>query len=339
MASTGAIEKAFQQGERRLWAIAYRLTGVAADADEIVQDAFARALEDERTLDGDDLERWLVRVTTNLSLDRLRRRKRRTYVGSWLPSPLESFDAAEPAEESAASRYERADSVSYAWLLALETLGARSRAALVLADVFEYPAAEVARILGTTEGNVRVLHHRARRALEGVDAQTEVSSAARARQGEALTRFLACMMQQDVAGMEALLAADVRSTTDAAGRYTALREPLTGRERVARFHLETGRRRAPISTTEIRIVNGAPALVIATRPLRAQMAPQLVLRLELDGNGLIREIQTVLAPGKLTAIRFPEAPAVSAVAAKDTAAEKADGGEESFEVTPTVRRL
>jgi RNA polymerase sigma-70 factor (ECF subfamily) len=333
MASTGAIERAFQQGERRLWAIAYRLTGVAADADEIVQDAFARALEEERTLDGDDLERWLVRVATNLSLDRLRRRKRRSYVGSWLPSPLEEDGT---SEESAASRYERADSVSYAWLLALETLGARSRAALVLADVFEYPAAEVARILGTTEGNVRVLHHRARRALEGVGAETEVSPAARARQSEALTRFLACMMQQDAAGMEALLAADVRTTTDAAGRYTALREPLTGRERVARFHLETGRRRAPISTTEIRIVNGAPALVIATRPLRAQMAPQLVLRLELDDDGLIREIQTVLAPGKLTAIRFPEAPVVFAVAAEDAAAEKAAGRDE---VAPTVRRL
>jgi RNA polymerase sigma factor (sigma-70 family) len=334
MASTGAIERAFQQGERRLWAIAYRLTGVAADADEVVQEAFARALEDERTLDGDDLDRWLVRVATNLGLDRLRRRKRRTYVGSWLPSPVESTETVEPAEESAAARYERADAVSYAWLLALETLGPRSRAALVLADVFEYPAADVARILGTTEGNVRVLHHRARRALEGVDAEVEVSSDARARQGEALTKFLACMMQQDVAGMEALLAGDVRSTTDAAGRYTALREPLTERARVARFHLETGRRRAPISTTEIRIVNGAPALVIATRPLRAQMAPQLVLRLELDRAGLIREIQTVLAPGKLTAIRFPEAPAASVVAAKH-----AGGDESAFETAPTLRRL
>jgi RNA polymerase sigma factor (sigma-70 family) len=321
MASSGAIERAFRQGERRLWGIAYRLTGVAADADEIVQEAFARALEDERLLDGDDL-------------DRLRRRKRRAYVGSWLPSPLETSDAAGPSEASTESRYELADRVSYAWLLALETLGPRARAALVLADVLDYPATDIARILDTSEGNVRVLHHRARRALEGVDTGVEVSVETREREQTALVKFVACMMQQDAAGMEALLAADVRSITDAAGRYTALREPLTGRDRVARFHLETGRRRAPISTTEIRLVNGSPALVIATRPLRPQMAPYLVLRLELDADGRIREIQTVLAPGKLTAIRFPEAPDTSSVAG-----EEAGGGIEAFEIGPTVRSV
>jgi RNA polymerase sigma-70 factor (ECF subfamily) len=305
-----AIEAAFRASERKLWGLAYRLTGVAADADEVVQEAFARALERSDPLQGDDLERWLVRVVTNLSLDRLRRRKRRSYVGSWLPSPVEGECAPEQdsAVESASASYERADEASYAWLVALEALGPRARAALVLTDVLDYPAADVARVLDTSEGNARVLHHRARSTLEAVDVEAVASPAARARQQDALAKFVACLTSQDYAGMESLLADDVRSITDAGGRYTALSAPLAGRARVARFHLETGRRRAPISTTQLRQINGTWALVVSTRPLRPQMAPQLVLRIELDHAGLIREIHTILAPAKLTAIRFPAAP-------------------------------
>ena len=309
MSDFAGIEAAFRSSERRLWGLCYRLTGVAADADEIVQEAFARAIEQKPALVGDDLERWLVRVATNLGLDRLRRRRRRAYPGSWLPSPVEAAVADAEVEESAASRYERADEAAYAWLVALESLGPRSRAALVLSDVLDYPATDVARILGTSEGNVRVLHHRARRALDALDVERVVSADVCDRQREVLSKFVACMVQQDAAGMEALLAEGVRSVTDGGGRYTALREPLSGRVRVVRFHLETGRRRGPISTSELRTVNGAAALVVATRPLRRQMAPRLVLRVDLDRAGLIREIHTVLAPAKLTAVRFPDAPA------------------------------
>ncbi len=73
---------------------------------------------------------------------------------------------------------------------------------------------------------------------------------------------------------------------------------------MARFHLETARRRTPISSSELRYVNGALALVVETRPLRPQMAPRLVLRCEVDASGRISELHTVLAPGKLTAMRF-----------------------------------
>ena len=282
------------------------MTGVAADADELVQDAFVRALEAPADLAGVDLERWLVRVATNLSLDRLRRRKRRRYVGPWLPSPVESSepDALASNTENVAERVEQADEVSFAFLVALETLAPKARAVLLLTEVFDYPAAEVAGILETSEGNVRVLHHRARRTLDELRIDAFPSSAARERQRETLEKFVMCMMQQDAAGLAALLAEDVRSITDGGGRYTALREPLSGRDRVVRFHLETTRRRAPISTSEFRIVNGALALVVETRPLRPQMAPRLVLRCEVGEDGLVREVHTILAPQKLTAMRF-----------------------------------
>jgi RNA polymerase sigma-70 factor (ECF subfamily) len=83
-----------------------------------------------------------------------------------------------------------------------------------------------------------------------------------------------------------------------------LHEPLVGLDRVVRFHLETARRRGPISRVTMRTVNGLPALVIVTTPLRPQMAPRVVLRCEVDADGRIRELHTILASRKLTAVRF-----------------------------------
>ena len=302
-----AIESTFRASERRLWGLCYRITGVAADADELVQEAFVRAVEAPSSLQGGDLERWLVRVATNLSLDCLRRRRRRRYHGPWLPSPLETeeaLDVPEAEAAGAAQRLERAEQVSYAFLVALEALSPRARAVLLLADVLDYPVAEVARILDTTEGNVRVLQHRARRTLARFDVEVVASPRVRERQRAALEKLMLCMMNQDAAGMEALLTDDVRSLTDGGGRYTALREPLLGRAAVVRFHLETARRRAPISSTEFRWINGVAGLVVVTRPLRPQMAPRLVLRCEVDADGRIRELHTILNPRKLTAVRF-----------------------------------
>ena len=306
MSEPSAIEAAFRASERRLWGLCYRMTGVAADADDIVQEAFARAVAAPAALDGIDLERWLVRVVTNLSLDSLRRRKRRRYEGPWLPSPVET--AAPAVDADAEQVVGRAQQVSYAFLIALEALSARARAALLLVDVLDHSVAEVAEILDTTEVNVRVLHHRARRALERIDADAVASPAVRVRQQAALEKLLLCMMNQDAAGMAALLTDDVRSVTDGGGRYTALREPLVGNAPVVRFHLETARRRAPISRTELRWINGVAALVVTTRPLRPQMAPQLVLRCEVDASGRIRELHTILNPSKLTAVGFGDPP-------------------------------
>jgi RNA polymerase sigma-70 factor (ECF subfamily) len=268
------------------------------------------------TMQGPDLERWLIRVATNLSIDSLRRRKQRRYVGSWLPSPVEAAAArAEDRRETVGAdedttqvRLERAEEVSYALLVALEALSPRARAVLLLIDVLDHSAAEVAAILGTSEGNVRILHHRARRTLQAFDLTSAMSPTVRERQREAMQKLMRCMLQQDAAGMEVLLADDVRSITDAGGQYTALGEPLRGKQAVIRFHLETARRRMPVSTTELRTINGVAALVVTTRPLRPQMAPRLVLRCEVDAAGRIREIQTVLAPGKLTAVRFDDVP-------------------------------
>lgn len=306
MSAPSAIESAFRSSERRLWGLCYRITGIAADADEIVQEAFARAVTAPAGLEGADLERWLVRVATNLSVDCLRRRKCRPYAGPWLPAPVET--PAPDMDTGSENTIDRAEQVSYAFLIALEALSPRARAVLLLLEVLDYSAAEVARMLDTTEVNVRVLHHRARRTLERFDVEAVASPDVRERQRSALEKLLVCMINQDAAGMEALLTEDVRSLTDGGGRYTALPAPLVGKAPVIRFHLETARRRAPVSHTELRWINGAAALVVATRPLRPQMAPRLVLRCEVDAAGRIRELHTILNPRKLTAVRFDDLP-------------------------------
>jgi RNA polymerase sigma-70 factor (ECF subfamily) len=304
MAATNPTDLAevFRAQQKMLWGLCYRLTGVAADADEVVQETFVRAIERPPAIAAADLHRWLARVATHLSLDRLRARRRRRYVGSWLPSPIET-PAIASASEGIASRYEQLESVSYAFLLALETLQPKPRAVLILRDVLDYSAADVAAVLDTTEANVRVLHHRARRQIAARPETRPLHALAEPTQ-LALQALLGCFLRQDVAGMEALLVDSVRTITDSGGEYTALPAPLVGRERVTRFHLETARRRAPISRFELREVNGLAALIIVTAPLRRQMAPHVVLRCEVDSAGRITELHSILAPRKLTAIRF-----------------------------------
>lgn len=318
MPSHAEIERVFQARQRTLWGLCYRLTGVAADADELVQETFVRAIERPPLAIDDNWHRWLVRVATNLSLDRLRARRRRSYVGSWLPSPVETPEASAAAaagQEGVEAGYERMESVSYAFLLALELLAPKARAVLILRDVLDYSASEVAVLLESTEANVRVIHHRARRRLEAVQADPRPLREVAAATLLALGAFVDCLVRQDADGLRTLLTESVRTVTDANGEYTALNVPLVGPRRVARFHLETARRRLPISRTEVRWVNGLPALVIETAATRARMAPRIVLRCEIDRDGRIRELHSILSPRKLSGVRFAGPPVMPAVPA------------------------
>jgi len=293
-----------------LLGLCYRLTGIAADADEILQETFTRALERPPRRDDLAWQPWLVRVATNLSLDLLRARKRRSDP-CWLPSPIETADP-DARDESPAgaapgpeTRYELLEHVSFAYLVALETLSPRARAALLLRELLDYSVEEAAATLGISEANLRVLHHRARRTLEASGAsERRPAKAVRNRTRVALERFMSCLVRQDASGLESLLAESVTTIADGGGEFNALRRPLVGRRRVVVFHLRTAKRRMPSSRFEIRWANGMPAVMIQTPHPYPRQGPRVLLRCELDGRGRIREIHSVLAPRKLAAVRF-----------------------------------
>jgi len=303
------LETLFRAQRRRLWGLAYRLTGSAEDADDVVQESFLRLVAQPPESPVADLGPWLKRVATNLGIDALRRRRRRGYLGPWLPSPVETSDAewqgAQASENpDPEARYGLTESVTFAFLLALEVLGPRQRAVLLLRDVLGYSARETADLIGASEGNVRVLHSRARTALAEYDEHRCIPTPElQARHRGALDRFLGCLLTQDARGLEALLAESIHTVTDAAGEYSALATPMAGRARVARFYLAAALQRlGPGTHIEVRLVNGLPAaLITLEKPVRRQ-APRTLLQCELDGDGQIRVVHTVLAPRKLAAL-------------------------------------
>jgi RNA polymerase sigma-70 factor (ECF subfamily) len=297
---------------RHLWGLCYRMTGNAADADELVQETFVRALERPPARTDEPWRPWLVRVSMNLARDLLRHRRRSPYRGTWLPSPIETgADDAPPAYEIPSQsgsptegRYELLESVSFAFLLALEALKPSQRAVLLLRDVFDYSVRETADALGMSEANVKVTHLRARRAMAAYDRRRCVPTRElQARTGEALQRFMAALSSDDAAAMEALLTEDVRHLSDG-GEYAAAHRPVLGRDRVMRLFFGLNRRLGPRASFSVRTINGLPALLIDFDVHSPRQAPRGIVRLDVDADGRVTVVHGVLASRKLTAVRF-----------------------------------
>jgi RNA polymerase sigma-70 factor (ECF subfamily) len=308
-----AATREFQAHRQFLWALCYRMTGSAADADDLVQDTFVRAIERPPVDMRDGWRAWLSRVATNLAIDALRRRKRREYIGPWLPAPVDTGDEASPpahevasAEVSTERRYDLIESVSVAFLLALEHLTPRQRAVLILRDVFDYTVQETAKALDLTQANVKVTHHRARQAMKGYeDTCLRPTREHQARTAERLREFLVCLQNQDVAGVEAMLAKDARAVSDSAGEFYAARQAILGRKNVARLLLGLAAKRPNTDRLAFRMLNGLPALVVES-PAPRGFAPRFVFQIEIGPDGAIAAVNTVLAARKLLAVPFAQ---------------------------------
>lgn len=289
-----------------LWGLCYRLTGSAADADDLVQETFVRALSHPPARRDEPWRPWLVRVALNLGRDLLRRRRRRRYEGPWLPSPVETEEVPpsfEPAAEgSPAARYDLLESVSFAFLLSLEALTPAQRAVLLLRDVFDYSVRETAGALGFTEANVKTLHLRARRAIAAYD-RTRRPRAAPASAEDVLTRFLTSLQAGDVGSVESLLARDVRLVSDGGGEFVTALKPVMGRDKVSRLVLGLAAKRILPSGVSFPRLNGAPAAVLDFAGARPPLPPRVVWECRLDADGRIAELYWISASRKLTALR------------------------------------
>jgi RNA polymerase sigma-70 factor, ECF subfamily len=266
-----------------LFSIAYRMLGSVAEAEDVVQDAYLRRaaageVESERA--------FLTTVTTRLAIDVLRsaRRRRETYVGSWLPEPL--VDAEAP------SRVDAEESVSLAFLVLLERLSPVERAVLVLRDAFDLPFAEIAAIVERSEDNCRQILSRARRRIEDERPRYDADPAER----DALARrFLDAAREGDLAGLVALLAPDAVLVGDGGGRARSIPRPMHGAPAIARALVSFyGQVEAMGITFVPARVNGQPGF--------RTFAPdgRLVNVVGLDiGGGKVRAVHTILNPDKL----------------------------------------
>jgi RNA polymerase sigma-70 factor (ECF subfamily) len=304
--------EAFETDRRLLWGLCYRMTGNAADADDIVQETFVKAIENPPRDAARPLRPWLIRVAMNLSRDCLRRRRRKSYTGPWLPSPVATDDAESPAsyeppapsEDSPAARYDLLESISFAFLLALEALTPSQRAALLLRDVFDYSTEEAALALDLTEANVKVLLHRARRRMREYDKSRAAFTPARQEATRrALEQFLLYLNARDAEGIERLLAEDVVSLSDGGGEVAAALRPICGRGKVLRLIMALLEKVVSPPRASFLALNGRPAVLIEQVNSRATRAARYTVHVEVDDAGRIRKLDAVLAPSKLAAIK------------------------------------
>jgi RNA polymerase sigma-70 factor (ECF subfamily) len=306
---SNSLDEAFRANERYLWGICYRMTGTANDAEDLVQETFTRAIERPPERTDLDWRPWLVRVAMNLSRDLLRKRKVRGYTGPWLPSPVElsANDATPPGMEqpSPDTRYDLLESVSFAFLLALEALNAKQRAVLVLRDVFDYSVKEAAKALDMSEANIKTTLHRARKAMGSYDEARRAPVAdERERLMDVMQKFVMALTAQDVEAVEALLREDALILADGGGVYNAALKPIRGRRKAAHAYLSLARKfGAPVSL-RVADVNGMPAMIMQYQTRKERDPPAGVIRVDLDDAGKIAAIHSVLAPDKLTAISF-----------------------------------
>jgi RNA polymerase sigma-70 factor (ECF subfamily) len=267
-----------------LFAIAYRMLGSVAEAEDVVQEAFLRYQEAE--VEPESPRAYLATITTRLAIDELRsaRSRREVYPGEWLPEPLVDDDAVRHAET--------ADTLSLAFLHLLEKLSPVERAVFLLREVFDYPYEEVARIVDKSPENCRQILARAhRRVQEGSGASTSPARSAKRSPGASV----AAWEEGDIDGLVELLTADATVYGDGGGRAPAAPAPLVGAERVAKPLVGWGRQaRVRGIVHRPALVNGEPGLVFHDPDGRTRWVAALEI-----ADGVVVAVRSILNPDKL----------------------------------------
>ncbi|MBN9120519.1 MAG: RNA polymerase sigma factor SigJ [Planctomycetes bacterium] len=290
----------------KLLAVAYRMLGTVADAEDAVQDAFLRYQQHAAGIESP--EGWLVRTTTRLCIDRLRQARREEYVGQWLPEPVAgSWGGA------AADRAELAESLSMAFLVLLEALNPTERAAYLLREVFGYEFDEIAGLLDKTPVNVRQIAARAKKRLGAGERRFEPPAGAA---DELAGRFFAACRTGDMRAIEALLAPDAVLVSDGGGKVFAARRPVVGARKIANLLAVVFRKYLRACTVTPTTVNGAPGAVFA-------LGPQVVEVITFEPRGdAVGTVYVVLNPDKLN--RWPSPSAGDAPSDRPGTWEKTD---------------
>ena len=282
-ADLDAAVEVFAAQRRRLFGIAYRMLGTVADAEDIVQDTWIRWQNTDRT-QVQEPAAFLATIVTRLSINVLQssHTKRETYIGPWLPEPINTDDY--PALGA-----ERAEALQFAILLTLEKLTPTERAAYILREAFDYPYPRIAEVISSSVVSARQLVSRARAHL----ASTRHTTVEPSHQRRLLEAFLVAAQKGDAQELEKLFADDVVSYSDGNGVKLAARIPVIGRTRVAKFvaafasHFWTGK---SIDWVQ---VNGQPA---ATLTENGEITTVVTVTTSNEG---IEQLLWMMSPPKL----------------------------------------
>jgi RNA polymerase sigma-70 factor (TIGR02957 family) len=268
----------------RLFGIAYRMLGSVAEAEDVVQDTWLRWQGADRGAVRNP-DAFLATTATRLAINALQsaRVRRETYVGPWLPEPVDT--SADPQLGA-----ERAAALEFAVLVLLEKLSPTERAAYVLREAFDYPYPRIAEIIDSSEASARQLVSRARKHIADHRRRPVPSG----KRQELLDSFLSAARTGDLAALEGLLAEDVVSTADGGGRVRASRIQVVGRDRVARYIQAFASRFWDGVDASLVTVNGEDAL-----RLRRDGSTMAIVTVSASGAG-IDTVSWVMNPEKLS---------------------------------------
>ncbi|NRQ13180.1 RNA polymerase sigma factor SigJ [Ensifer sesbaniae] len=280
----------FEEARPRLLGLAYRILGSRADAEDAVQDTFLKWQEIDRAAI-ETPAAWLTTACTRRCLDLLKgaHRKRVDYVGAWLPEPIHTA-----SEDNAEEKLALTSSLTTAFLLMLERLTPKERAAYLLHEIFGQPYDEVAETLDMREAAARKLVSRAKTniGLEKARHQTP-----RERQDALLSAFHQAIHGGNVAGLSALLSADVKLTADGGGKVATVLGVLSGKETVLAFIIDRLTEYWAHYTWEIGDINGGRGIVLRDE---AKNEIAATVAFGYDGDGNVDDIFIMRNPDKLT---------------------------------------
>ncbi len=292
----------FEEYRSLLFALAYRMLGSCADAEDCLQDAYLRwhAATEGRADSIHAPRTYLCTLVTNICIDHLRSAKvrRETYVGVWLPEPLVASDATPEPDATA----ELDETISLAFLLLLERLTPTERAIFLLHDVFEYNYNEIAAMLRKSAENCRQIAHRAQQSLA---AQRPRFDPDRGMQQRLIERFAAACASGDMHGLIGLLSEDIVLHSDGGGKVQAALKPIFGPEKVARMLIKLAAKFPADMRATLARVNGAKGIVLYSDATDMDATVLAVVTLT-TASDQIQQIAIMVNPDKLRHVLVPD---------------------------------